>query len=153
MEYLEPKHSIKKSGLKFRCRSCGSDIIVRYLFVGEEACCHNCRTINIVPLGAARTDGESSMLVLKLKAVMSQVPVARITYGDKIKDRYKKIDLWVGVAVSIVTSMLLEHLISDNIIIKILISSLIGGLASYTVYCFRKEEEDSTPQSRQEEPV
>ncbi len=42
--------------LKFRCSDCGNDIVVRFLDVGEEAECKNCRTKQVVPATATQTD-------------------------------------------------------------------------------------------------
>jgi len=44
--------------LKFKCKNCGEDIIVRYLKVGEIAKCRHCSAENEVPETATVTDEE-----------------------------------------------------------------------------------------------
>ena len=48
--------------LKFNCQNCGSDIIVRYLKVGETARCKACAAENVVPETAAETTEEPDYL-------------------------------------------------------------------------------------------
>jgi membrane protease YdiL (CAAX protease family)/DNA-directed RNA polymerase subunit RPC12/RpoP len=48
--------------LKFKCQNCGSDIIVRYLKVGETARCKACGTENVVPETAAENIEEADYL-------------------------------------------------------------------------------------------
>jgi DNA-directed RNA polymerase subunit RPC12/RpoP len=50
--------------LKFRCRACGAEIIVKYLKVGEQAKCKACGVIVEVPRAAQETDEESTTTTL-----------------------------------------------------------------------------------------
>lgn len=45
--------------LKFRCRTCGKDIVIRFLKVGEAAECKNCGASNPVPESAESADDET----------------------------------------------------------------------------------------------
>lgn len=47
-------------GLKFRCKNCGEDVVVRFLKVGEAAECKNCGASNPVPESAESTDDETA---------------------------------------------------------------------------------------------
>ena len=43
-------------GLKFKCRNCGEDIVVKYLSKGEVAKCKACGVENVVPPDAISSD-------------------------------------------------------------------------------------------------
>mgnify|MGYP001595935300 FL=1 len=47
-------------GLKFRCKTCGEDVVVRFLKVGETAECKNCGASNPVPEAAESADDETA---------------------------------------------------------------------------------------------
>ncbi len=47
-------------GLKFRCKTCGEDIVVRFLQVGEAAECNNCGASNPVHESAESVDDETA---------------------------------------------------------------------------------------------
>lgn len=47
-------------GLKFRCKTCGEDVVVRFLKVGEAAECKNCGASNPVPESAQSADDETA---------------------------------------------------------------------------------------------
>jgi predicted RNA-binding Zn-ribbon protein involved in translation (DUF1610 family) len=49
----------KRIGLKFRCQTCGKDIIVRFLKIGETAKCKACGSENVVPKLAIEIQKES----------------------------------------------------------------------------------------------
>ena len=48
-------------GLKFRCKTCGEDVVVRFLKVGEAAECKNCGASNPVPESAESADDETAV--------------------------------------------------------------------------------------------
>lgn len=47
-------------GLKFRCKTCGEDVVVRFLKVGEAAECKNCGASNPVPESAESADDKTA---------------------------------------------------------------------------------------------
>mgnify|MGYP001571684531 CR=1 FL=1 len=47
-------------GLKFRCKACGEDVVVRFLKVGEAAECKTCGASNPVPESAESADDETA---------------------------------------------------------------------------------------------
>ena len=47
-------------GLKFQCKTCGEDVVVRFLKVGEAAECKTCGASNPVPESAESTDDETA---------------------------------------------------------------------------------------------
>ena len=51
--------------LKFQCKNCGEDIVVRFLKVGEAAECKSCRTSNSVPESAESIDDEAAERMIK----------------------------------------------------------------------------------------
>jgi hypothetical protein len=51
--------------LKFQCKNCGEDIVVRFLKVGEAAECRNCGASNSVPESAESIDDEAAELMIK----------------------------------------------------------------------------------------
>ena len=51
--------------LKFQCKNCGEDIVVRFLKVGEAAECKSCRTSNSVPESAESIDDEAAKSMIK----------------------------------------------------------------------------------------
>lgn len=53
-----PRSREKKLNLVFKCQSCGKDIIVKYLKVGETAKCRSCGNENVVPESAVETREE-----------------------------------------------------------------------------------------------
>jgi len=44
--------------LEFKCQNCGTDIIVKFVKVGETARCRSCGAENVVPETAVETDQE-----------------------------------------------------------------------------------------------
>jgi hypothetical protein len=51
--------------LKFQCKSCGEDIAVRFLKVGEAAKCKSCKASNAVPESAEIIDDEVAKSMIK----------------------------------------------------------------------------------------
>ncbi|MBI1925718.1 RDD family protein [Candidatus Poribacteria bacterium] len=48
--------------LKFRCKNCGEDVVVRFLKAGEAAECKNCGVSNSVPESAESVDDAAAVL-------------------------------------------------------------------------------------------
>ena len=51
--------------LKFQCKSCGEDIAVRFLTVGEAAECKSCGASNSVPESAEEISDEAAESIIK----------------------------------------------------------------------------------------
>ena len=63
-------------GLKFLCKTCGEDIVVRFLKVGEAAKCKNCGASNPVPASAESIDDKTATAYQSQK-----MPAAEGTHG------------------------------------------------------------------------
>ena len=51
--------------LKFQCKNCGEDIVVRFLKIGEAAKCKNCGASNSVPESAESISDEAAKSITK----------------------------------------------------------------------------------------
>ena len=63
--------------LKFGCKNCGNDIVVRFLKPGEGAKCRNCGTVNVVPSDVAVVEEEEE----QAKHAAANPGVARVGAG------------------------------------------------------------------------
>lgn len=76
----------KTMGLKFLCKTCGEDIVVRFLKVGEAAKCKNCGASNPVPASAESIDDKTATAYQSQKR-----PAAEVTHGPSLRPtRMKK---------------------------------------------------------------
>ena len=80
-------------GLKFLCKTCGEDIVVRFLKVGEAAKCKNCGASNPVPASAESIDDETATAYQSQKR-----PPAEGTHGPhwRLTRRKKASTGWIA---------------------------------------------------------
>jgi hypothetical protein len=149
LESLDGEDHVIIGGLKFNCRFCQAAVIVKYLTVGEKAECQNCGKTNIVPGGAISTDDSSSILKARLSSPKFPTGHVRLTLAEKIREKYRRIEFWIGAVTVAVLVSLLEYFIKDGVS-KLIVSLLIGLLVAATISTLRQEEEESTPKSRLE---
>ena len=149
MEYLDGKNHVNISGLKFDCRYCQAEVVVRYLTAGEEVVCQNCGKTNVVPGTAISSDDPPSVLEARLRSPRFPNRQPKLTLADRIKRKYRRIEFWIGLIVSIFSIVLLESYVR-NVVLRFIVSILIGLMVSFTISNLRKEEEESTPRSKLE---
>jgi uncharacterized paraquat-inducible protein A len=111
--------------LKFQCKNCGEDIVVRFLKVGEAAECKSCRTSNSVPESAE----EISDTAISAEPVQS-VPIA------KALRRVGRIVIGFGVIAGIAGAVrvMIRHPAPDQTI-ALAVSVGITGLGIMFFFC------------------
>lgn len=149
---LNHEYSGPKTGLKFTCENCGEEIIVLYLTIGEESRCSNCEEYGAVPEDAKVIEEVSEVLAKRKRDSTIRAIKKKFTLADRIKEKYFRIESWIGFIATAVSILLLESSI-ENAWLRYFVSGLIGYMVTITVATFRKEEEDSTPKSELEKGV
>jgi len=114
--------------------------------------CRNCGKIILVPPDAIMTGESPSILKMRLMSQKYLAPRIRLTIADKIKRKYKRIELWIGFVSAVASTLILEPYII-NTILRYLVSYMIGNMVTITISALRKEEEESTPKSELERSV
>ena len=96
--------------LKFQCKSCGKDIAVKFLKIGETAKCKNCGASNSVPESAEEISDEAAESIIKAPVSESVEDISAEAISDKPTQsvpmakalrRVGKIVIGVGIIVGI----------------------------------------------------
>ena len=100
--------------LKFQCKSCGKDIAVRFLKVGEAAECKSCGASNSVPESAENISDEAAENIIKIPVSESVGGISAEAIGDepaqsvpiaKALLRVARIVIGIGIIVGIVVAI------------------------------------------------
>ncbi len=147
MDYLNDRKKELKTPLKFNCPRCRGPVISNYLRIGDELNCPHCREAITVPETALKTSEDSNVLDIWRTDKPTPIPARKLTLADKIKKKYKKIDLIIGLIVATVVGFVLKDFIRNDYFRIFLVSVITFLLVSSTISSFRKQEEESTPKS------
>lgn len=99
-----------------------------------------------MPEAALKTSEKSNVLDIWRTEKPVPIPPRKLTLADKIKKKYKKINLIIGAIVAAALIFALEDYITNEIY-RFLISFAAGALVSYTISTFEEQEKGSTPKS------
>ena len=121
--------------LKFQCKSCGADIAVRFLKVGEAAECKSCGARNPVPESAEEISDEAAESIIKAPVsesveeisaeVISNEPAQSVPIARALR-RVARIVIGIGIIVGMVTAIrvMIRHPAPD----QTMAVALSGGL-------------------------
>jgi hypothetical protein len=153
MEYLDDKKKDVKTPLKFDCPRCRGSVVSNYLQIGDQLDCPHCKEVITVPEAAVITSEDSNVLDIWRTEKPVPIPPRKLTLADKIKKKYKKIDLIIGIIVATVVGFVLKDFIRNDYFRIFLVSAITFLLVSSTISSFRKQEEESTPKSERDKEL
>ena len=131
--------------LKFQCKNCGEDIVVRFLKVGEAAECRNCGASNSVPESAESIDDEAAERMIKAPVsesaeeisdtAISAEPVQSVPIAKALR-RVGRIVIGFGVIAGIAGAVrvMIRHPAPDQTI-ALAVSVGITGLGIMSFFC------------------
>ncbi|UCC80784.1 MAG: hypothetical protein JSW64_05345 [Candidatus Zixiibacteriota bacterium] len=147
MYYLNDKKKELKTPLKFDCPRCRKPVVSNFLRIGEQFNCPHCKEVITVPVTALKTSEDSNVLDIWKTGKIAPIPEPKPTLAAKIKKKYEKIDLIIGLIVATVVGFVLKDFIRNDYFRMFLVSAITFLLVSSTISSFRKQEKESTPKS------